>query len=345
MIQALDTPDFLQQSAGHLTIDVRSEGEYNYGHIPHAINLPLFNNEERKTVGTIYKQQGNQPAILEGLEITGRKMAGFVRTVQPLVTNNKIFVHCWRGGMRSGSMAWLFNLFGYQVYTLKGGYKNYRRTVLDAIRQKKQYQVLSGKTGSGKTALLQVLKQQGEQVIDLEALACHKGSAFGMLGQPLQPSTEHFENMLYSQLQLLDITRPIWIEDESKKIGTVVLNDELYKNMRSSNTYVLQLPLEQRLKTLTAEYAGHPIDSLQQSVNNIKKRLGGLQWKNAIEALHAQNFEEVARIVLHYYDKTYTHSLSLKETMAIYHLNFNGESAGAMAAALIQAKNNALTGT
>ena len=151
MISQLPIEDFLTQSKNRLTLDVRSEGEYNYGHIPHAINLPLFNNEERKVVGTTYKQNSREEAILIGLDIVGKKMGDFVRFVKPLVNDNKVFVHCWRGGMRSGSMAWLLNLFGYEVFVLKGGYKSYRHYVLDSIAEKHRYIVIGGRSNRARS--------------------------------------------------------------------------------------------------------------------------------------------------------------------------------------------------
>ncbi len=322
MIQALDIDTFLTQSQGHVLLDVRSEGEYEQGHIPHALNLPLFTNEERKQVGTTYKQKSKNEAILQGLDIVGKKMGDFVRFAQPLLRDNKLFIHCWRGGMRSGSMAWLFNLFGYEVYTLRGGYKAYRQQVLRVLAQPRHYVVLGGKTGSGKTRVLQVLKDKGEQVIDLEQLAHHKGSAFGMLGQPKQPTSEQFENRLALQLSAADATRAIWLEDESMRIGTVVLQQDFWKQLRSAPLLVLEVPAAERIQQLVQDYAGHRMEALEQSLLHIQKRLGHEQWKTAVEKLHAKDFAEVARIALHYYDKTYSYGLTVKEAEEIMVLPF-----------------------
>ncbi|MFN8287322.1 MAG: tRNA 2-selenouridine(34) synthase MnmH [Chitinophagales bacterium] len=326
MITALDAETFFRESRSYATLDVRSEGEYKYGHIPHALNLPLFNNEERAKVGTLYKQQGSKEAILLGLDLVGPKMSGFIRFVADKVKDNKLFVHCWRGGMRSGSMAWLFNQFGYDVYTLKGGYKAYRHMVLNTISAPCKYIVIGGKTGSGKTEVLQQLKQLGEQVIDLEALANHKGSAFGMLGQPAQPSTEHFENLLYEELIQLDRNRRIWIEDESKKIGTVVLDNNLWQQKNRAALMVLEIPLQARIDRLVNDYSANHHQGLEQSITNIKKRLGNLQWKMAIDALHAKDYKQVAEIALYYYDKTYEYGLTQKKEGAIYRMPFDENS-------------------
>lgn len=342
MIKALDALDFLEQSAAYLTVDVRSEGEFAYGHIPHAISLPLFNNAERASIGTTYKQTSSQEAILQGLDIVGPKMSGFIRFVQPLVKDNKIFVHCWRGGMRSGSMAWLFNQFGYEVYTMRGGYKAYRRLVLDTLAAPYKYIVLGGRTGTGKTDTLKVLEKAGEQVIDLEGLARHKGSAFGMLGQLPQPSTEHFENLLHQRLKQFDTARRVWLEDESKKIGTVVLDNYLWNRLKQAPLLVMELPLEVRLKRLVADYSLHPAVLLEQSVTALRKRLGGNEWKSAIDALHTGDFTEVARILLHYYDKTYDYNLSQRESKQVTHLVFEEDDLMAIAEVLISAAKQGL---
>lgn len=337
MIHALSAPDFLHQSKNYLTLDVRSEGEYSYGHIPHAVNLPLFNNEERKIVGTAYKKQSREQAMLLGLDIVGKKMSGFMEHIKPLVKENKVLVHCWRGGMRSGSMAWLFDLFGYEVYTLKGGYKAYRNVVLEGLANKNNYVVLGGKTGSGKTAILHQLQKAGEQIIDLEALAKHKGSAFGMLGQPAQPSTEHFENTLHEQLLQFDLSKRIWIEDESKKIGTVVLNDKLWQQLKAAPIRLIELPQEVRVKRLVGEYGGNRKEELEKSLTNIKKRLGGLDWKEAMEALEQNDFEKTTRIVLNYYDKTYDYSVTQRESQLIKRLAFEQDDINEITHQLIKA--------
>jgi tRNA 2-selenouridine synthase len=337
LIHQLNIQEFLPQSKEHLTIDVRSEGEFNYGHIPHAVNLPLFNNEERKKIGTLYKQKGKNDAILAGLDIVGPKMSGFVRFAQAGIKDNKVFVHCWRGGMRSGSMAWLFNQFGYDVFVLKGGYKAYRHQVLEQIAASFRFIVLGGRTGSGKTAVLQKLKEMREQVIDLEDLANHKGSAFGALGQPVQPSTEHFENMLAEELKLFDIAKRVWLEDESKTIGKVFIDLNLWNNMRHAPVFVIDLPLEVRLKRLVADYGENHLEGLEQSLINIERRLGNEEWKKAIDALREKDFKRVANITLYYYDKAYDKGLTLKDTKEVYHFPFEEDDIEMIAKTLQEA--------
>jgi tRNA 2-selenouridine synthase len=314
MIHQLDAAEFLAAAKDHLILDVRSEGEYQYGHIPGATSLPLFNNEERAIVGTLYKQKGRNEAIIAGLDIAAKKLSEFVRFAQPLIQDNKVFIHCWRGGMRSGNMAWLFNLLSYEVYVLKGGYKAYRHHVLAWLARPANYHIIGGRTGSGKTALLDALARHGEQVIDLEALANHRGSSFGALGLPAQPSTEHFENLLAQQLYSLDLQRRIWMEDESRNIGTVFLDLNFWNQMRVAPLFAIELPLEVRLKRLVEEYGSQSRKGLEEAIRRISRRLGTEAMNKAIAALYDGNMEEVARICLHYYDKAYDRGLKEKET-------------------------------
>ncbi len=339
MIYQIHIDEFSSLSIQQLTLDVRSEGEFYHGHIPHAINLPLFNNEERKIIGTTYKRKGKNEAILSGLNIVGRKMPEFVRFVLPLVKDNKVFIHCWRGGMRSGSMAWLLNLFGYDVFVLKGGYRSYRKCVLEILAKKFSYIVLGGRTGSGKTEILKELKKSGEQVIDLEALANHKGSAFGALGQQNQPSTEHFENLLAEELTTFDEEKIVWLEDESKTIGKVFLDLNFWSNFRLSPLFVIDLPLEVRLKKLVADYGKFSAEELKPSYDNIIRRLGNEQWKNALTALQEGNIEAAAKIALSYYDKAYDRGLAMKETKEIFRFAFENEDPKDIAKTLIQTAN------
>ena len=262
-------------------------------------------------------------------------MANFIRFVKPLIKDNKAFVHCWRGGMRSGSMAWLLNLFGYEVFVLKGGYKSYRHHVLDIIAKKFNYIVIGGRTGSGKTAVLSELKKMGEQVIDLEALANHKGSAFGALGQEAQPSTEHFENLLSEELKKFDKNKRVWLEDESKTIGRVFLDLNFWNHLRLSPLFVIDLPLDVRVKRLVNDYGENMIEGLEKSITNIKKRLGNEQWKAALDALQQKEFAVAAQTTLHYYDKAYDKGISMKETKEIFRFAFEIDDLNAIAKTLI----------
>ena len=193
MSKEISIKEFLSSRTNTPIVDVRSPKEYQLAHIPGAINIPLFNDAERAMVGTTYKHEGREKAITQGLELVGPKMAEFVAEGKRILQEHQavyITMHCWRGGMRSKSMATLFNFAGIPTLTITGGYKVYRNAVQQSFANPLHLIVLGGKTGSAKTAILQALQQQGEQIIDLEKLANHKGSAFGQLGEDPQPSSE-----------------------------------------------------------------------------------------------------------------------------------------------------------
>ena len=376
-VKRISLEEFLTLAKTHPVLDVRSPGEYLHAHIPGAISLPLFSDEERKVVGTAYKQQSKQVAVKIGLKYFGVKMVEMVETVEALfkglqentdnqtskgslknsnttkhtnptqeslsksnlnpLTNSStempftprtVLVHCWRGGMRSAGVAWLLDLYGYQVYTLQGGYKAYRGWVLAQFEKEYPIQILGGYTGSGKTEVLKVMAQQSASVIDLEGLAGHKGSAFGNMGLPPQPSQEHFENKLANALffaaqestapQTKDpsnhsassktdpITpQPIWMEDESQRIGTVNIPTVLYQQMRKKSVYFLEIPFDARLDYICLHYGKFPKEQLVNAVIRIKKRLGGLETKTAINALVEDDVRAAFSVLLQYYDKQY----------------------------------------
>ncbi len=280
--------------------------------MPGAFNLPLFDNRERARVGTTYKETGKEAAVLLGLELVGPKMRSLAEEARRCAPEGQALVHCWRGGMRSESVAWLLRTTDMQVYTLQGGYKAYRNHLLDAFRQPASLLILGGETGSGKTAILHVLQELGEQVIDLEGLARHRGSAFGGIGLGAQPTSEQFANDLYGQWRMLDTSRRIWLEDESFSIGQVRLPYELWEQMRLAPVIKVTIPKEERLRRLVAEYGGLPQEALDSAIRRIEKRLGGLQTQQAQEALTEGQLANVAEILLDYYDKTYQRCLAKK---------------------------------
>ena len=300
-------------------IDVRSPGEFKQGHIPNAINLPLFTDAERAVIGTLYKQNGHDAAVLEGLRIVGPKMAPLVEEATRIAPDKKLRVHCWRGGMRSNSVAWLFRQAGFKVEVLAGGYKNYRQQVLSSLAKPLPLVVLSGSTGSGKTYILHELKILGEQVIDLEGLAHHKGSAFGALGQGQQPSIEQFENNLCVEIGQFDLNKPIWIEDEARKIGSVFIQDHLWNQMKQAPLFNLDIPISERLDFLVKEYGHFEKEALGASILKIQKRLGGQHVKACFEALELGNLHFVAEVTLRYYDQTYAFGQSKRDPQKSIH--------------------------
>jgi len=330
----IDINPFLELAKQHPVLDVRSPGEYQHAHIPIARSMPLFTDEERKVVGTTYKQQSREAAIKIGLDYFGPKMRKMVEEVEAILadhaakTNNNIsladnrtiLVYCWRGGMRSGAVSWLLDLYGFKVYTLVGGYKKYRNHVLSSFEYPFRFHVLGGYTGSGKTELLHALKQQGSPVVDLEGIARHKGSAFGSIGMPVQPTQEMFENLLSEALILQagiktdpPLQVPVWLEDESQRIGHVNLPGMIWKTMRQSPVFFLDIPFEERLKHITEEYGQLDRSKMIDAIGRIKEKLGGLNAKTAIQLLEEGNTLESFRILLKYYDKYYWKGLHNRE--------------------------------
>lgn len=292
----------------HVLLDVRSPGEYALARLPGAQSLPLFTDDERARVGTLYKQTSPDAALLEGLEIAGGKMRWLVEEARRLAPGNKVVVHCWRGGQRSGSVAWLLERAGIEVAQLSGGYKAAKQYIRQYLGEERHvFRVLSGPTGSGKTPILLAMQQQGAYVVDLEGLANHKGSSFGALGEAAQPATEAFEIMLFAALRAIPEGEVVWLEDESRMIGHVYLPDEFYDRLTAAPVVALEQPLEWRVQHLVENYARYPKAELETAFVRIKKRLGGQHLNAALEALAADDFAAAARIALVYYDKAYHH--------------------------------------
>jgi tRNA 2-selenouridine synthase len=326
---------FLSLSNKYPVFDVRSPAEFKHAHIPSANSFPLFNDEERKIVGTTYKQQSREEAIKVGLGYFGVKMRKMVEEVEEIVTSywlpvsgnrnpatsKTVLVHCWRGGMRSAALAWLLDLYGYKVYTLTGGYKAFRNWVLQQFDKAYNFKILGGYTGSGKTILLEDLQRSGQPVINLEALANHKGSAFGALGEKPQPSQEMFENLLalelFSKATLIEeepvsMNRDLegaWLEDESQRIGELNIPKSIWDRMRNSPVYFIDIPFEQRLNYLVGTYGTLKKEDLVNAIIRIQKRLGGLETKNAMNYLVENNIAECFSVLLKYYDKCYSKGL------------------------------------
>uniref|UniRef100_UPI003216B3D1 tRNA 2-selenouridine(34) synthase MnmH n=1 Tax=uncultured Draconibacterium sp. TaxID=1573823 RepID=UPI003216B3D1 len=319
MLKEITFSDYLVISGKVPLIDVRSPGEYIKGHIPAATNIPLFNNEERARVGTVYVQKSKEQAIELGYEIVNPKLDWFVSESKKAAPLGIVAVHCWRGGMRSKSFARHLAENGFnEVYVISGGYKAFRNYALESFKADAEICILGGYTGSAKTYILHILKEMGEQVINLEGLANHKGSAFGNCGK--QPTIEQFENNLFWKWKDIDYSETIWIEDESHRIGLVNIPMNFYENMRSHPVIFLDIPREERAKHLVKDYAKTEKNILADSINRITKRLGGLNTQNALAHLEANEFFEVAMITLQYYDKYYLRGLQKREHDAIFPL-------------------------
>lgn len=240
-------------------IDARSEAEYAEDRLPGAVNWPSLNNEERALVGTVYKQVSSFEARKRGAALVAANIARHIeREVVDKPRDWRPLVYCWRGGKRSGVLADLLDQIGFRVTLVQGGYKAFRAAVLaelPGLAQRLQFRVVCGLTGSGKTRLLQVLDATGEQVLDLEGLAEHRGSVLGVLpGQP-QPSQKQFDMRVWEKLRGLDPARPVFVESESKKVGNVTVPQALIAAMRASPCIRLDLPLEERVELLLEDYA------------------------------------------------------------------------------------------
>jgi len=332
----------LKQMPDWLLLDVRTPAEFEQSHIPGASNLPLFSNEERAEIGTLYKQAGPREALLRGLELVGPKMRQLVEKADALAPSRRVTLHCWRGGQRSSSVGWLLSQGGFEVQLLRGGYKAYRRHVLEGLEKLDNLPLLivGGPTGAGKTEVLDELAQLGEQVLDLEKLAHHKGSSFGALGEPPQPSVAQFENDLWKRLQELDPDRRIWVENESRSIGRVYLPEGLWTLMQRAPLFDLKVSLANRLERLERVYAGFPQPALAAAFQRIGKRLGGQRLKWALEALEQENYKEAARIALSYYDKAYRHHTEKhKSSPLLIDLPVQEEAPAAIARALVHHAN------
>lgn len=322
MVQKLSVEEFILESRGKIIIDVRSPKEFAHAHIPGAVSCPLFNDEERAAVGTLYKQKGRENAMMLGLEYYGKNMQRIIQQIKSLTNERELFVHCWRGGMRSGVVSWMLDLFGYKVFTLERGYKNYRNFVLQKFSEKYLFIILGGRTGAGKTFVLHELAKTN-QVIDLEGLAHHKGSAFGALGETETTTQEFFENKLALQLFFFNKQKPIFLEDESQRVGFVNIPNPFWEQMRNSKVIYFDIPFETRVENLVNTYGKYDVEDLKNSSLRLQKRLGGLNTKLVLQFLDERNFRGAFSILLRYYDKFYDLGLEKREPNSIEKIQTN----------------------
>jgi len=352
----LDIETFLSASNEFPVIDVRSPAEFEHGHIPDAYNIPLFENKERAKVGTAYKQTGRQKAIEIGLEFVGPKLSDFVQKTKEILRgvssrkggtqNDKqpetILIHCWRGGMRSANFAYLLNLYGYKTHTLIKGYKAYRNFILSrvlGVDKETNLIIVGGETGSGKTEILRNISEQGEQVIDLESLANHKGSAFGSLGEKPQPTQEQFENNLSHQLSKTDFKKRIWLEDESRSIGTCQLPNQIWEKMKQAPIIRVNIPKQERIERLMNDYGKFSKEELANCILKIEKRLGPQHAKQALEELEKGNLREVTDILLSYYDKAYNYNHEKRNFKDVFVVECENANANLNAKKIIEFTN------
>lgn len=313
---ALSVENFLLYADNKLLIDVRAPIEYRKGHIPGAVNIPLFDDLERAEIGTLYKSNGKDDAVIRGLEIVAPKLTEFIKQTKETAQNNEVFVYCFRGGMRSNSFGWLLNTAGLKVYILEGGYKAYRNHILNQFNNPLKIVLLGGATGSGKTEILHHLKKS-IPVLDLEKLANHKGSAFGGINQPAQLPQQLFENNLGDSLKKLPSDKVILVEDESMSIGYNKIPYPFWQQMKAATIIKIIVPFDLRVKRLVKEYGSADIESLKKSIRNISQQLGPSQFKECITLLDEGKLDEVAAITLKYYDRAYEFNHTKKNITTI----------------------------
>lgn len=301
-------------------VDVRTPAEYEQGHIPGAINLPIFDNNERAEIGTLYKQVGRLQAVRRGLELVGPRLDPLAQALiharnrQP---TGPLRLHCWRGGLRSGSVAWLASTLELPVVLLEGGYKAYRRWVLERMEQPWPIHLLGGRTGSGKTDLLLALAACGVAVVDLEGLAHHRGSSFGGLGLPAQPSSEQFENRIAAALHRLRHAPEIWLEAESAQVGRCRIPAGLWRQMKAAPLLEVRRPLPTRLQNLVAIYGQQDPGALIEATRRISKRIGPQRTAAAVEAITAGAMEKACALMLDYYDRCYDSDTAAHAAQAV----------------------------
>tara|TARA_Y100001968_G_scaffold141708_1_gene129534 strand:- start:1772 stop:2824 length:1053 start_codon:yes stop_codon:yes gene_type:complete len=312
-------------------VDVRSPSEFSKGHWPGAINIPLFSDNERETIGKSYKKESRLKAILVGLKVTvpntKKLLKVILQTTEQKESRDKsLRIYCWRGGMRSRALAWLARTIGIKTYILKGGYKSYRNWVLEQFEADLPIRLIGGKTGTRKTDLLNYIDKKNIHVIDLEGFANHRGSSFGSLGMGKQPSTQQFENLLAESLHAFKKNNAIeiWLEAESSNLGKCRIPKSLYTKMKKAPILEIIKSKTERVRNLVNLYSRNSQNDLKDAVNRISKRLGPLRTKEALTAIEKKEWSKACEAMLDYYDRCY--EFELKKTKNINSIDLSGLS-------------------
>ena len=311
------TANLLQLAQFDEIIDVRTPAEFAEDHIPGAINCPVLSDEERIIVGTLYKQVSPFEARKVGAALIAKNIAHHLETrFRDYPKSWRPLVYCWRGGQRSGAMSIILAQVGWAAHKLEGGYKSYRRNVLDkleALPQRLTFKVVCGSTGSGKSRLLTALADSGKQVLDLEMLAKHRGSVLGRLPEQEQPSQKSFDSELLQTLQQFDPARPVFVEAESSKIGLITLPPALITAMHASPCLLVETPLATRVAGLLEDYR-HYTDNPETFIEHLKPLYrfhGAKQLEHWSTQIRAGDFAAmVGELLTLHYDPSYFRATS-----------------------------------
>lgn len=300
-------------------IDVRSPLEFSEGSIPGAINMPILNNDERACVGTIYKNKSSEEAKIKGVEYASSKLSSIYEEVSSLTKQYKnIILFCWRGGLRSGTVSNFLSTLGLNVYQLEGGYKQYRKHVLeyfDKDLSKHSFIVLHGYTGVGKTLILEMLKNLNIPILDLERLVKNSGSVFGTVGyQHQSPVTQKMFDALAFETLRLSNNKYIVVESEGQRLGGISLPDGLFHAIVKGKHVLINTSIENRIEILVNDYVSKVSNCdtlLENSIVHLKKRIGLEKVNKCISWIKEKEYAKVAReLIVEYYDPLYKHSIS-----------------------------------
>lgn len=354
MPQILNTETFLaRRDAGWPVLDARSPSEYARGHIAGALNLPVLDDEERAAVGTAHARSGAEGAVHLALRLAGPQLAAKLARARVLIregagvpptdtgrrkpSDKNVLIHCWRGGMRSQALAWLLETGGYTVHVLGGGYKAYRTWARACLARPAPVLILGGMTGSGKTAMLAELARLGAQVIDLEGLAGHRGSAFGGVGLQGQPGNEWVENALAERWRTLSPDRPVWLEDEDRRIGSVSLCGEFFEHIRTGPLVLVDVPFATRVERLVRMYAAPGCrDALIACVERLRARLGDEAARRCAADIRADHYREAVTVLLTYYDALYARQINKHARPLVRRIALNDDNPALAARLLLE---------
>jgi tRNA 2-selenouridine synthase len=341
------------KATGSVVFDVRSPSEFLTGHIPGAINLPLLADNAHGEVGKAFRWEGKDKAfdlalahVYPGLQNLLHEVLSHA-PVQSNCDNDatsekelwKVLVYCKRGGMRSQSVAGFLRHHGLNAFILQGGYKVFRNWAGEILKRPQEMHVIGGPSGSGKTDVLASLRELGHQVLDLEQLACHKGSVFGHLGEKTQPTSEHCRNTVAMEMACMDQARPVFVEDEHARIGSVCLDASLYQRMRSAPVVVhLQVPFELRVELLLSVYGVHGKETLAESVKLFEKRMGKERTQLLLQELSKGNMQHVCEVALKAYDMSYArHMAKDRDASAFVDVCIDGSDSFEAAVQIVEA--------